>query len=354
MTILIDCLGAPPKSGGMELYASELISNWPVSPSHPVVAIGSRELSKRVGSDQVTWISFPNRLFFMRIFGQFVMTPVVATRFRAKHVLSINAVVSPLIPRRKATVVVHDWRHVFKPAEFSRSQRFYRRVWRWSAKRVRTVVADSTKTQSETAAILGRNDVVLVSPGRDHPSNWEYDDSFALPASPYVVTFGQHSNKRPELLVQALKLLVNHKDLSVVVVGMDRQNDLTGGLSVRERSRVLVPGWVTSPQYNAILRGSSAVALLSSDEGFGLPVVEARYFGIPAVVTRDSGLADIHDAVIVCDPSPEDLAAKLDSMHLPTKEGRALRATAGDEASWKWADASRAIFELVTGEQALK
>jgi glycosyltransferase involved in cell wall biosynthesis len=73
--------------------------------------------------------------------------------------------------------------------------------------------------------------------------------------------------------------------------------------------RVDLPGFVSEDVYQDLIRNAAVIALVSSDEGFGLPVAEARFFGIPCIVTSDNGLSQIHEgSVIECEPTPISLA----------------------------------------------
>jgi glycosyltransferase involved in cell wall biosynthesis len=60
-------------------------------------------------------------------------------------------------------------------------------------------------------------------------------------------------------------------------------------------NHVLFPGFVTEAEYQRTISASNLVALVSSDEGFGLPIAEAAFFGIPALITDDSGMGAIFE-----------------------------------------------------------
>jgi glycosyltransferase involved in cell wall biosynthesis len=133
---------------------------------------------------------------------------------------------------------------------------------------------------------------------------WDKIDTSALDGKRIITTFGHFANKRPELVLDALALLDAKEvgPLQLVVFGA------TGEYrdALRQRATDLgildscvFPGFVEQTEYESYVQRSSVVVLASSDEGFGLPVAEANFLGIPAVVTTDSGLAEIHHQGLV-------------------------------------------------------
>jgi glycosyltransferase involved in cell wall biosynthesis len=128
------------------------------------------------------------------------------------------------------------------------------------------------------------------------------------------VTFGHHNNKRPELVIGALALLNEPEfaNLKLVVLGakgeyQSQLSNLAEELTVSDQC--CFPGFVSEKEYQKIIANASVVIMASSDEGFGLPITEAQYFGIPAVLASDSGVGEIHGAdVILAEPSNSGMA----------------------------------------------
>jgi glycosyltransferase involved in cell wall biosynthesis len=174
-------------------------------------------------------------------------------------------------------------------------------------------VCISNKTEAETAAIAPSARTVVIENGRDHPRRWGLD---ALdPAAPQtIVTFGHHNNKRPGLVIDALSL-VPGTSARLIVLGAEgplreelRARAVHGGVG----ERTDFPGFVDEAEYRHSIATAAVVVLASSDEGFGLPVAEAAYFGIPAVVASDSGMVEIHEgAAMSAEPTPSDFARAL-------------------------------------------
>lgn len=157
------------------------------------------------------------------------------------------------------------------------------------------------------------------------------------------MTYGHHPNKRPDLVVRALR--VAHERLGsrprLVVLGA------AGGLREQLRRTAAAhgledaidfPGYVATPVYQELIQRSRLVVLASSDEGFGLPVAEARYFGIPVLSTHDSGLSAIHgDRVVTAAATPDGLGAAMAALLAEPERRRPPAVVAS------WADTARGI-----------
>ncbi|WP_436698010.1 glycosyltransferase [Nocardioides sp. BYT-33-1] len=351
MRLVIDVLGAPADSGGMRLYAEQLLRAWPdVAPEDRLVVIGAPWVAEVLPARPSVTVHVVPEGFAARAFGQWVRAGVVARRWRADALLSVSPLVSPLAGRRPQVCIAHDWRHVRHPAEFPRHQRLYRRLWAWSATHATRSIQISSKTDAETARIAPRARRVTVENGQDHPRTWPVVPPDAA-AEPFVVTYGHHANKRPDLVIRALR--VAHDRLGsrprLVVLG-------AGGVLREELRRIAraqgvadaidFPGYVATPVYQELVQRARLVVLASSDEGFGLPVAEARYFGIPVLCTDDSGLDAIHgDRVLTAAATPGGLGAAMAAL-LAGPERRRPPATVS-----AWADTVRGI-RVVLAEAA--
>jgi glycosyltransferase involved in cell wall biosynthesis len=293
----------------MQLYAREVVETWSADyPDDELLVVGY-EWIRCLSGTNVDVVVVPET-FVARASGQWLRAGVIARRWRADALLSVSHVVSPIFPRGRRVCVVHDWRHVSRPEEFGRLQRWYRKGWRWSVRHAALAVQISDKTAAETRELVPRSSTIVIENGRDHARRWPAPSAVS---SYDVVTFGHFVNKRANLVVAAMELVSRDRpDLSLVVLGArgEQQRLLASQAAAANLSDVVrLPGFVEPQEYERLIANAAVVVLASSDEGFGLPVVEAEYFGVPCVVTSDSGLAQIHgDRVQVAEPNPEALA----------------------------------------------
>jgi glycosyltransferase involved in cell wall biosynthesis len=321
--LLIDALGAPDQSGGMQLVAGEIIRNWPANTSAGrTVVVGPSWIKKLVISNPNSiFIFWPNKNPILRILGQMIFVPLVGVVVRAKNYLALNCVISPLLWGRDTTVIAHDWRHVMRPNEFSSFQLFYRKIWKSSAKHSKKIIAVSSKTSNETKQITRRTDVVEWGLGGDHPAGWNINQHELVDLQNNVLTFGLHTNKRPDLVISAF-LLARQENLipessRLTVLGLNLENADPDMKQLAEKfpGTLYFPGFVDSGEYQNFMAGSRFTVLASSDEGYGLPVVESAYWGKRTLVSDDSGLKEIHgDLVITAAPSVNDFSLGIANM----------------------------------------
>ena len=316
--LLIDALGAPDKSGGMQLVVQETMRNWDFDNTRfQTLVVGPLWLKKELQRNHlpVHFIVWPNKNSMLRIFGQMFIVPIAGYLLRVQKYFSFNSVISPLLWREDTTILAHDWRHLHYPQEFGKWQNFYRGIWKTSAIKALKVVTISQKTFHETQSVTGRTDVIEWGLGTDHPVFWKLQNKEVDKYKKTIVSYGLHSNKRPELVVKsfiiALESKLIPKDARLVVLGCDTNSfsqQLKYDLASYEKT-ILFPGFIDHQKYHDIVAGCRFVVLASTDEGFGLPVVEAAFFGKKTLVSDGSGLQFIHgNKVIEAHASSDDYA----------------------------------------------
>jgi len=312
--VLFDLLGSSERSGGMRLHATELVSAWLDEFPDDEITLVAPPWAKAVFNESVGDIRvWPNESPLTRALGQVLTTAAASWVARPDVVVSLSPIVSPLIPSAKAVCFQHDWRHKRNPHEFSRIQRAYRKLWEVSAGRSLNVCI-SQKASRETQQYVNGARTAVVENGWDHARGWTRRHT---QDSRQVTTFGHHNNKRPDLVIRAVASAIRTTEspIELVVLGArgreaDQLRQLAESLGIG--AQVSLPGFVSDAEYQAAISDAGVVVLASTDEGFGLPVAEAQYLGIPAVVTSDSGMHEIFgDSVIVAEPTPGALGAQI-------------------------------------------
>lgn len=350
LRIVIDALGASENSGGMRLHAEETIRAWIVAfPDDELHVVGPRWISGLMSlSPRMHHHDRENTRSISRAFGQFLIVPRISRQVRADAVVSLSPVISPLLGGRPTVCFVHDWRHLKNPAEFSAAQRFYRRQWLRSARRAGAVACVSQKTLRETQAITGREKGLgLVENGRDHPAHWGLEGAPRDDARRAVVTFGHHVNKRPDLVLRGFARLPLNQRRELVLTILGARGEWAVELAALADElgvgrAVELPGFVAEDVYRLSIAHAAVVVLASSDEGFGLPVVEAQFFGVPVVVATDGGLGEIHGGLIVAEPT-------VDAMAVALTNGLAMHPSIADAAPGPtWADGVRRLRSMLT------
>lgn len=136
------------------------------------------------------------------------------------------------------------------------------------------------------------------------------------PLGDYVVSVQrQEANKRPHLLVEAMRHLVDQgSGLDAVMAGrgelLDDLRSRTAELGLQDR--IDLPGFVPDDRVVELLAGALAVVYVPEDEDYGYATLQAFYAGKPVVCAADSGgvLDWVEDGVtgLVTDGTPEDIA----------------------------------------------
>jgi glycosyltransferase involved in cell wall biosynthesis len=141
----------------------------------------------------------------------------------------------------------------------------------------------------------------------------------------YPANFWKHKNH--EMLLTAFGIARNSGlagDVKLVCTGAPgaRQQWLqqaVAGLGLAES--VLFPGYLSNPEFLALMTASAGVIFPSLYEGFGLPVIEAMAIGVPVACSNVTSLPEVaQDAAIMFDP------------RIPTQIAEAMIALAQDKA----------------------
>lgn len=344
MRVLFDAQGATQHSGGMRLHAVEIVTSWAEEfPSDTIKVIGGRHLDPDLTMyPNVSITHSYNESILVRAPGQLFLSAWLGYLTHPDIVISLSPIVSPLIPRQRSVCFQHDWRHIRRPEEFSPLQKAYRRLWQLSAARAGLTVCISAKAQRETLKIVPNARTVVIANGRDHARRWPTASSChraVTRGGPTVVTFGHHNNKRPELVIKGLRILNERLPKTWKLQILGARGDYAASLvhlseDLMVAEHVLLPGFVTDEEYRKIVCGADCLVLASSDEGFGLPLAEAEYLGIPAVVASDSGVSELFSSAVVADPQPRSFAVALEQVLL---DGMVAGVAPG-EALWTWRD----------------
>ncbi|KJV03318.1 glycosyltransferase [Rhodococcus sp. PML026] len=165
---------------------------------------------------------------------------------------------------------------------------------------IRKVAGDDVKQTKLTNGIQIRH-------GLDRPEREPID----------VLFLGRlHARKRPTQFVDmAIAILANHGNVRFSIVGPDE-----GELSQIHRriessqmaAHIQIEGPIEPEMVLQRMSKSSIYVLPSVDEPYPMSVIEAQSLGIPAVITKSCGLAELvgrHNSGIVTDESVEELIA---------------------------------------------
>lgn len=145
--------------------------------------------------------------------------------------------------------------------------------------------------------------------------------------------------KNFHVLVEAMKEL---KSLKLFLCGnaTSKYADKIRTLITKHKleKRVVITGEVSEAEKNWMFENCKAFVFPSLSEGFGLPVVEAMYFGKPVVLSKLTSLPEIggKEAVYLDNFLPEEIASKIEfAINNDTPERQKLLKNRASLFSWE-------------------
>lgn len=297
MKLIVDATAVREHGGGLSTYATALIKAWTATfrDDHLVVVAGDpggARIMRAVAADVRV-----SPLGGSRFIGRHALIPVLTRTVRPDAIFALVPSV-PFVPSTVPIVsVVYDMRSWIHPEEFPIWVRAYRRlIYHHAFHRSTRMITISERSRLDLGAVCRRGwmKTHVIYPAADHVDEWPRH-----PRERHVITFGHWSNKKPGMAIQAwataLRLADSPPRWKLHVVGVpqsasDALIKAAGELGVAES--VLVHGYLPDPEYQRLFTSASAVLMLSTFEGYGLPVVEAMRQGIHVIASRDAALLE--------------------------------------------------------------
>jgi glycosyltransferase involved in cell wall biosynthesis len=361
----------PGETGGMEVYARELIPALvAAAPDVRFTAFVNREAAEAGGGpwhELIEAVAVPvsarRRTEWVR--GEQQLLPGLAAR-AGVDVLHSLASTAPSWGRFRRVVTIHDLNYRIVPeAHLGLLGLGMRVLIPLAARRSDRVIVDSVSTQDDVSRLLGLSPakVDVVSLGVRTQRAVEPMDESALRSwleaghRPIVLNV---SAKRPHKnllrLLGALATIEAGSRPLLVLPGYPTAHER----ELRERAAALnladdvrLLGWVDPAQLEGLYAAASCFVFPSLYEGFGLPVLEAMARGVPVATSTRGALAEVAgDAALRFDPESErSIAAAMQRLLNEPETAQSLRAAGLERASqFSWeatASGTLASYERV-------
>lgn len=354
--VLVDLLGFTGSRGGTETYVRELLPR--LAERLPDVRFAA--LTGRAGTDRVSaffpgavqtlpWVGADPATWAL---GTVAGTEVAGRRARADLIWA-PANFGPVLRGLPRVVTVHD--AIYDEVRGGLAQRAQRAVtstlMRRSARSADRVITVSHAAAASIGRHLGvpADRISVVHNGSSAPR--PVDDpraelaSFAFPSGrPIVMSVGNrmpHKNFRG--LLEAVATLPAGDRPVTVVAGSSLPDPLADDVArLGLQQDVVLPGWVSDAQLEALFQVADLYVCPSLVEGFGLPVVDALRRSVPVLANDVPVLREVGgDAARYADATDAAAfgAAISAAISAPTDAGR--RAEAKDWAArFTWDDAA--------------
>jgi glycosyltransferase involved in cell wall biosynthesis len=306
----------PGETGGMEVYARELIPRL-AGLGLDLVALVNREAAGEPWGVPVRVVPVHARNRLQWVVGEQWHVPRLAGDCDLIHSLASTA---PLRSRARRITTIHDLNYKLVPeAHFGLRALGMRALVPAAARRSHRIIVDAGSTRRELASHLrtpeGKVDVVPlgVTPAPPVEPARDVRERLGLGDGPILLSV---SAKRPHKnLMRLLDAVALLEDRPVLVIpGYPTPHEA----ELRSRAaalgvRAVFPAWVPPADLEGLYAEAAAFVFPSLGEGFGLPVLEAMARGVPVACSDRSSLPEVAgDAAVLFDPfDPRAIAAAI-------------------------------------------
>lgn len=293
-------------------FVERLISQYPENEYH---LIATRKLDQfDVPQSIVPLKKFPMHLRIRQYFS----IPKIVRKLNPDHVIEL-AHFGPfrLASKIKRTTIIHDLTPVYFPAYHSRMSYWMHKILMPGLiKKANSIIVNSTQT---------KEDVLKFEPSSSSKLSTIFPDINIPPSTKnakhasgkYLLSVGTiEPRKNYKLLIEAFKEIgEKYKDLKLIIVGQMgwKMEDFKRLVDTHPyKERIIITGFVSREELWSYYKNAIAFIFASNYEGFGIPVLEACYHGLPLLLSDVPTSREIaSDAAIYFDKeNAHDLSEK--------------------------------------------
>ncbi len=312
MRIAIDARSLEGNKTGVGRYLENLLGAWKEKKDCEFILYFKDEIPKREYLESKNFIlkRLENPLgFSSNFFFQHILLPYSLRRDKADFFFSPFYLRPFFCPVRSA-IVLHDISYEAHPEWFDgKSQFILRTLSKISARYADIIFTPSAYSKEEVTKYYGTDPVKVVVTPLAPDGNFriagdekmrEVKEKYGL--GQYVLSVGTMFSRRhiPEIIGAFGRLSGKGGDYQLMIVGKNKtfpSVDIDALISEANeragRKGIVRADSVSEEELMAFYSGAEAVIYLSDYEGFGLPVVEAQYFGAAVITSRNTSLIEV-------------------------------------------------------------
>lgn len=282
--------------GGVGFYTQNMADKLIEAKCHlTLVAMRKSEnLSRYESMDNVEVVTGGAWIRSEALWSQFVL-PFLLYKSKAKHFIGVGQSV-PLVCFRvlSRTLIIHDFAYIICPETMSFGRRNYLKLFsKAMIKSSKHIFCISKGTSNKLLDYYNRKaDNILMPPLRYSSSSTEYiTSSTDLPKLPYYLCVGSFEPRKNIDKVVIAFAKANPEGEALLIVGGAGWNnsgikDALAKAKEKLGDRLIVKNFVTNEDLCSYYKSAKATMLVSSYEGYGMPIAESRNLGTPIVATN--------------------------------------------------------------------
>jgi len=214
---------------------------------------------------------------------------------------------APLIKKDQA-VTIHDAAIAAFPSAYSWKFRlWYRIMYTVLGKRLKTIFTVSKFSRNELNKHFGipKGKIHVTYNGVEHLKDIQPDDRILakIPKAYVLAVSSQNPTKNFKLVLDTAEQL---PDINFVIAGGSNAKVFNGKVK-KTLANVHYVGYVSDQELVSLYRHAKGFVYPSLYEGFGIPPLEAMYFGCPVIVSNSASLPEAcGEAALYCNPYDEN------------------------------------------------
>ena len=180
-------------------------------------------------------------------------------------------------------------------------------------------VSEFSKRDIVNAFEINPNKILIASNAVSKGFRKYRDESFENKRGDFILSVASllSPRKNIESVIKAFNRVEN-KRLKLVIVGTEVENfsDMFVLDEAKKNEKIIITGYITDEELSELYKNAKLLVFPSFYEGFGMPPLEAMYFGCPVIASNLTSLPEIcKDAAFYVNPyNIDDIASAMEKI----------------------------------------
>ncbi|MDP4239388.1 MAG: glycosyltransferase family 1 protein [Bacteroidota bacterium] len=221
--------------------------------------------------------------------------PFLIPKFDVWHSIHQLSRFRPVYSETKVVLTIHDFNFLYEKGQ-EKSQKYLKKIQRKIDRADKVIcISNFSKAETERFANLRNKKVEVIYNGVEYfdSSNAKQPD-FVLRGKPFFFSIGQIKRKKNfHVLLPLMKEFPDYELYLAGKSGTTYGEEIRATIESENITNVHLVGQITNGERIWLYKNCVALLFPSLFEGFGLPVIEAMYFGKPVFTTEKTSLKEI-------------------------------------------------------------